>query len=70
MDTTSMTADEIRRVALEILERELGPAATIRFLQQFEKGGGDYTRDRNDWLGTPSVQEIADGIIEARENES
>ncbi|HVT44506.1 MAG TPA: hypothetical protein VMT00_08950 [Thermoanaerobaculia bacterium] len=66
MDTASMSAEEIRRAALEILDRELGPAGTIRFLQQFDRGRGDYTRDREQWLGNPSLQELADEIVRDR----
>ena len=35
----------------------LGPVGVIRFLQQFETGHGDYTRDRFQWLGNPSVDD-------------
>jgi len=70
MDTASMTAEEIRRAALEILDRELGSAATIRFLQQFDRGHGDYTRDRADWLGTPSVAKLANDISRDRDHKN
>jgi hypothetical protein len=38
--------DEIRRVGLEALRRELGPTGMIRFLQQFIEPSGDYTAER------------------------
>lgn len=31
---------------MEALARELGPVGTVRFLQLFENGVGDYTADR------------------------
>ena len=31
---------------MEALARELGPVGTIRFLQLFENGVGDYTKER------------------------
>jgi hypothetical protein len=34
----------------------------VRFLQQFETGQGDYTTERYQWLGTPTVQELAEEI--------
>lgn len=41
-----MTMDQIRLAGLKALSRELGPVGMIRFLQQFETGSGDYTKDR------------------------
>jgi hypothetical protein len=32
------------------LVKALGPVDMARFLQQFELGSGDYTRDREEWL--------------------
>jgi hypothetical protein len=31
----------------------------VRFLQQFEIGAGDYTRERHKWLKGMSVEKIA-----------
>jgi len=30
----------------------------IRFLQQFDKGSGDYTRERRKWVSETSLEEI------------
>lgn len=54
--------DEILRAGMEALRRELGPTGVIRFLQQFSKGSGDYTAERHELLGNPSVDEIVDAI--------
>ncbi len=40
----TLTLEQIRRRGLAALRRELGKAGTIRFLQQFETGSGDYAR--------------------------
>jgi hypothetical protein len=45
------------------LER-LGPADTIRFIQQFSGGRGDYTKERGQWLGQLSVEEVLRSIEE------
>lgn len=37
---------EITRQAIEVLSKELGLVATLRFLSQFSAGYGDYTRER------------------------
>ena len=40
------TTEEIRRAGYEVLARELGPVAMVRFLQMFDLGSGDYTKER------------------------
>jgi hypothetical protein len=46
---------ELNQKAKAILIRELGPVDYARFIQQYEEGTGDYTRDRNQWLGEESA---------------
>jgi hypothetical protein len=52
------TLDEIRQRGLEALRRELGRAGTVRFLQQFENGTGDYARERHAWVDQTSLDDI------------
>ncbi len=49
---------ELNQKAKSILLRELGPVDYARFFQQYEKGIGNYTNDREHWLGTDSVEAI------------
>jgi hypothetical protein len=58
----TMALSEIRRAGIEALFRELGPVGAIRFLQQYETGSGNYSEDRQQWLGNPSIGEIAEKI--------
>jgi hypothetical protein len=37
----------LRKLGLEALCKSLGPLGMVRFLQQYETGIGDYTRERN-----------------------
>lgn len=37
---------EITRQAIEVLSKELGLVATLRFLSQFTTGYGDYSAER------------------------
>ena len=67
MNTTTMTLEDIRRAGLEALSRELGPVGMVRFLQQFEKGQGNFSSDRHEWLGGLTLDAIA-GEIRQREN--
>lgn len=60
------TLDQVRRRGIEALVRELGPLGMVRFLQQFETGQGDYTRERHQWLGEPDVRSLAAQIRERR----
>lgn len=57
-----MTLEEIRLVGLDALARELGPVGTVRFLQQFETGYGDYSAERQQWLGTENARMLAEQI--------
>ena len=49
---------EITAQAIRVLCREIGPANTARFLNQFSVGLGDYTSERDKTLGSPSVDEL------------
>jgi hypothetical protein len=49
---------ELNQKAKAILIRELGPVDYARFIQQYEEGAGDYTRDRHQWLGDESARTL------------
>ena len=66
MNPELKTTTEITTTAIELLCRELGPANTARFINQFTSGAGDYTRDRQTILGNRSVSEIVAGIKASR----
>ena len=51
---------ELNQKAKSILIRELGPVNYARFIQQYEEGTGDYTRDRHQWLGEESATTLHD----------
>ena len=44
------TINEIRRIGIKALAESLGPIEMVRFLQSFELGYGDYTKERHEWL--------------------
>lgn len=66
MKTRAMTLKQIHEAGLDALMRELGPVGFVRFLQQFETGHGDYTREREKWLGDEDVDELVSRIQERR----
>ena len=61
MQNQGLTSEQIRRRGIEILAKNLGPVDMIRFLQQFDLGTGDYSKDRHAWLDGLTVEEIAEG---------
>jgi hypothetical protein len=70
MKTETLSFYEIRTIGFEALLRELGPAGAIRFIQQYETGQGDYTRDRKKLLPKKSIREIGTEIVKARQSKT
>lgn len=70
MTTDYLTLNEIRTIGFEALLRKLGPVGTIRFIQQYETGRGNYTSDRRKWLPKKSVKEIGKQIVKERHTKS
>jgi len=66
MNAQAMTPQQIREAGLEVLSRERGVAGMIRFMQQFEMGKGDYSKDRHQWLDQYSVDDIAHMVREKK----
>ena len=58
MSTSIRSPEEIRQLGLNALTHSLGSVDTIRFLQQFDRGQGDYTKERNAILGNPNLEEV------------
>lgn len=48
----------IRKIGLEALTRELGPLGMAYFIRQFERGEGDYTRERQTLLNEMTMDDI------------
>lgn len=57
MNTQAKPVSEISRRATSILFKEMGVVDTIRFLNQFSVGRGDYTKERDGWLGDISMDD-------------
>ena len=69
MSTQELTQEQIRLIGLEVLARELGATGLIRFLQMYEQGSGDYTRERASILPNQTVAQIAERISRQRSEE-
>ena len=61
MKSKIMSLDEIRKAGIEALAQTLGPIGMVRFLQQFDTGKGDYTKEREQWLGEMTIDDILKG---------
>lgn len=57
---------QLRRRGLQALAKALGPVGMVRFLQQFDSGSGDYTKERPQWLEGPTLREMMKEIRKQR----
>lgn len=62
MNTQAMSLNEIRKNGIDALTEKLGTVGMIRFMQQDEIGYGDYTKERMELLGNPTIEELAKNI--------
>ena len=56
---------EVTRRAIEVLARELGAADTLRFVNQFTTGFGNYTEEREKLFADDTLDQIV-GAIKAK----
>lgn len=59
------TLHQIQQEGLDLLVEKLGPDDAIRFLQIYEPGSGDWTKDRKKYLDKDS-DKILTRIMERR----
>ena len=57
---------EVSQRAIEILCRELGAVDTVRFINQFTTGHGDYTPERDDLFAGETLDRIIADIKRAK----
>jgi hypothetical protein len=63
------TQQEIIRQGYKALVDSLGVADTIRFIQYFSPGKGDYTKERHQWLDKLSLEDFISEMKQRREDE-
>lgn len=68
MNVETKPLAEITQEALALLCKNIGIANTIRFVNQFTKGYGDYTKERRELFADMSLEEIVNEIERNREN--
>ena len=64
-----MTPNELKKKGIEALTNALGPVGMAKFLQQFDLGSGDYTKDRKKWLGAETIKSITEEIKKSQEED-
>lgn len=62
MKTIIRPLAEITEQATEILIRAMSVVDTVRFLNQYRSGTGDYTKERRQWLDDLSLKDITSAI--------
>jgi len=53
---------KLKKTGIEALYDKLGPVGMIRFLQLYDIGSGDYTKERHEWLDKLSHEDIVNQI--------
>jgi hypothetical protein len=56
--------------ATNILIREMGVVDTIRFLNQFSIGRGNYTEERRKMVDSMTLEDVFSGIEEMRKSDT
>lgn len=67
INVDQMTPVEIQKAGLTVLAQELGAVGFVRFIQQYELGKGNYTKDRHQWLDQLSSDDVLK-LIEEEQN--
>jgi hypothetical protein len=57
---------EVTQEAFRLLSREIGLANTVRFINQFTSGEGNYTEDRKDIFAGMTLEDIVADIRRRR----
>ena len=52
----------IRDMGIDALIKELGPVGMAYFIQQFDRGEGDYTAEREELLASVTMEELIDEL--------
>jgi hypothetical protein len=68
MSNTSNVRDPVilRKQGFNALVNELGPVGAVNFIQQFDRGSGDYTKERHGRYEGMTVEDIAEVIEQKR----
>jgi hypothetical protein len=68
MRTPTKSLNEINREAIDLLCQQIGLVNTVRFVNQFSIGYGNYTEEREQLLADMTLDEVV-SEIEAMRNQ-
>lgn len=68
MKTDTKPLNQITQEATRLLYRELGVVNTLRFLNQFTAGYGNYTEEREQLFGGLSLDDILTEIKKSKKD--
>jgi hypothetical protein len=57
------TISEMRKEGIHALTKSLGPVDMARFIQSYDTGTGDYTKERHEWL-PDNLDDVKGSLIE------
>lgn len=57
------TISEVRKEGIQALTKTLGPVDMARFIQSYETGSGDYTKERHEWL-PENLEDVKTDLLE------
>ena len=66
MTTEPQPLAEITQTALKVLYREIGVVNTVRFINQFTTGYGDYTKERDQLFALLTLDDLVTEIKRQR----
>jgi len=66
MNLAMKPLSEVTKLAADVLSKEIGIADTVRFLNQFSTGYGDYTDEREALFADLTLDEILSATRGAR----
>lgn len=61
---------EITREAIQILFREIGVVNTVRFINQYTTGYGNYTEERRELFADQTLDDLVSQIKQRRERKA
>ncbi|WP_026100307.1 hypothetical protein [Fortiea contorta] len=64
------TQNEIIKQGYDALINSLGITDTIRFIQYFSSGKGDYTKERHQWLDKKTLVDVLQEIEKLSEEDT
>jgi hypothetical protein len=70
MITDTLPLAEITKEALRVLYKEIGVVNTIRFVNQFTSGYGDYTQERRELFSDMTLDDLFTEMKKAKQKPS